>query len=60
MRGHPSGQTSAWRKILFFSATGNGEHAARSAACLRCLHRCPKFAISHGRKTAGHGRYVHP
>ena len=28
--------------------------------CLACLHRCPKFAIRRGRKTAGHGQYVHP
>ncbi len=32
----------------------------RCAACLRCLHRCPKFAISYGKRTAGHGQYVHP
>jgi ferredoxin len=28
--------------------------------CLACLHRCPKFAIRRGKKTAGHGQYVHP
>ena len=28
--------------------------------CLACLHRCPKFAIQYGKKTAGHGQYVHP
>lgn len=30
------------------------------AACLRCLHCCPKFAISHGKRTASHGQYRHP
>ena len=29
-------------------------------ACLRCLHCCPKFAISHGKHTASHGQYRHP
>lgn len=28
--------------------------------CLSCLHRCPKFAIQYGGKTAKHGQYVHP
>ncbi len=28
--------------------------------CLGCLHRCPKFAIQHGKDTARHGQYVHP
>lgn len=28
-------------------------------ACLRCLHRCPKFAIQRGRRTKGHGQYLH-
>lgn len=28
--------------------------------CLGCLHRCPKFAIQHGEKTALHGQYVNP
>lgn len=28
-------------------------------ACLRCLHRCPKFAIQRGKRTRGHGQYVH-
>ena len=28
--------------------------------CLACLHHCPKFSIQYGRKTAGHGQYVHP
>lgn len=28
--------------------------------CLRCLHRCPKFAISFGRNTHKHGQYVNP
>ena len=30
------------------------------AACLRCLHCCPKFAISRGKRTASHGQYKHP
>lgn len=30
------------------------------AACLRCLHCCPKFAISRGKRTAAHGQYRHP
>ncbi len=30
------------------------------AACLRCLHCCPKFAISCGKRTAAHGQYRHP
>lgn len=30
------------------------------AACLRCLHFCPKFAISRGKRTAAHGQYRHP
>ena len=30
------------------------------AACLRCLHYCPKFAISRGKRTAVHGQYKHP
>lgn len=30
------------------------------AACLRCLHYCPKFAISRGKRTAAHGQYKHP
>lgn len=30
------------------------------AACLRCLHCCPKFAISRGKRTASHGQYRHP
>lgn len=30
------------------------------AACLRCLHFCPKFAISRGKRTAEHGQYKHP
>ena len=29
-------------------------------ACLRCLHRCPTFAIQRGRNTKKHGQYVHP
>ena len=28
--------------------------------CLRCLHRCPQFAIRYGRVTQFHGQYVHP
>lgn len=28
-------------------------------ACLRCLHRCPKFAIQRGRRTKGHGQCSH-
>ena len=32
----------------------------RCVMCLACLHRCPKFAIRRGKKTAGHGQYVHP
>ena len=32
----------------------------RCQACLACLHRCPKFAIRYGDKTAGHGQYVNP
>lgn len=30
------------------------------AACLRCLHSCPKFAIQRGAKTRAHGQYLHP
>ena len=30
------------------------------AACLRCLHSCPKFAIQRGPKTHKHGQYLHP
>jgi NAD-dependent dihydropyrimidine dehydrogenase PreA subunit/flavodoxin len=32
----------------------------RCAMCLRCLHRCPAFAIQYGFRTKGHGQYVHP
>ncbi len=28
--------------------------------CLRCLHRCPSFAITRGKKTEKHGQYTHP
>ncbi len=28
--------------------------------CLACLHRCPRAAIQHGRKSAANGRYVNP
>lgn len=28
--------------------------------CLRCLHACPKNAISYGKKTKGRGQYLHP
>ena len=28
--------------------------------CLGCLHRCPKFAIQYGKKTAKHGQYRNP
>ena len=27
--------------------------------CLRCLHRCPVFAIQYGSRTRKHGQYVH-
>lgn len=30
------------------------------AACLRCLHGCPRFAIQRGPKTRAHGQYLHP
>ncbi len=30
------------------------------AACLRCLHSCPRFAIQRGPKTRAHGQYRHP
>jgi ferredoxin len=30
------------------------------ALCLGCLHRCPKFAITYGPKTAKHGQFVNP
>ena len=30
------------------------------AACLRCLHSCPKGAIQSGPKTRAHGQYLHP
>lgn len=33
---------------------------AQCAACLRCLHGCPKFAIQRGPKTRSHGQYLHP
>ena len=32
----------------------------KCAACLECLHRCPKFAIQYGEKTKHHGQYLHP
>ena len=32
----------------------------RCAMCLRCLHRCPKFAIQYGGNTKAHGQYVNP
>ena len=32
----------------------------KCAACLGCLHRCPKFAIQYGEKTKHHGQYLHP
>ena len=28
--------------------------------CLRCRHRCPKFAICFGKNTSKHGQYVNP
>ena len=28
--------------------------------CLGCLHRCPRFAIQYGRRTARHGQYTNP
>lgn len=28
--------------------------------CLRCLHRCPKFAISFGKNSRKHGQYTNP
>ena len=28
--------------------------------CLRCLHRCPKFAIKYGNNTTKHGQYTNP
>lgn len=28
--------------------------------CFGCLHRCPRETINYGKKTAAHGRYVHP
>lgn len=31
----------------------------KCAMCLGCLHRCPKFAIQRGAKTALHGQYMH-
>lgn len=34
--------------------------AERCVMCLACLHHCPKSAIQYGRRTAGHGQYVHP
>lgn len=30
------------------------------AACLSCLHHCPKFAIQYGRNTFRHGQFVNP
>lgn len=32
----------------------------RCAMCLRCLHRCPSFAIQYGSRTRDHGQYVFP
>lgn len=32
----------------------------RCAACLGCLHRCPKFAIQYGRNTIRHGQWINP
>jgi NAD-dependent dihydropyrimidine dehydrogenase PreA subunit/flavodoxin len=34
--------------------------AASCVACLSCLHHCPANAIQYGKKTVGHGQYVHP
>lgn len=28
--------------------------------CLRCLHRCPTFAIQYGTHTASHGQFINP
>jgi len=28
--------------------------------CLRCLHRCPSFAIQYGSRTASHGQFINP
>lgn len=33
---------------------------SQRAMCLRCLHRCPKFAIQYDNRTQQHGQYVHP
>ncbi len=51
---------------FYFSVTGNCKYVADRAAavtgdecvmCPACLHRCPKFAIQFGSKTAKHGQY---
>ena len=34
--------------------------AEQCVMCLACLHHCPKSAIQYGKRTARHGRYVHP
>lgn len=32
----------------------------RCVMCLRCLHRCPQFAIQYDNKTQKHGQYTNP
>lgn len=32
----------------------------RCIMCLRCLHRCPQFAIQYDNKTQKHGQYTNP
>ncbi len=34
--------------------------AERCTLCLRCLHRCPAFAIQYAGKTKENGQYIHP
>lgn len=33
---------------------------SRCAACLSCLHHCPKFSIQYGRHTKRHGQFTNP
>ncbi|MCM1318045.1 MAG: EFR1 family ferrodoxin [Bacteroides sp.] len=35
-------------------------HKERCTLCLRCLHRCPGFAILYGSNTARHGQFINP
>lgn len=32
----------------------------RCVMCLRCLHKCPQFAIQYKNMTRKHGQYINP